>query len=161
AEAYAGVDGSPRLPSAAEIAEVRRGLAVRARWEPPELVGELLRLFRIPDGHLAFGWDGRAPIRIEAWPRGALHAPAELTPPPSGGELCGRAVALISGAVPRLVVRTFDSAAAAELERLPAIARRLREAPGFVVDLRGNPGGNFAYAERFVLELTDAPLRRL
>jgi C-terminal processing protease CtpA/Prc len=29
------------------------------------------------------------------------------------------------------------------------------------VDLRGNGGGNFGYAERFVLELTDATLRRL
>jgi Peptidase family S41 len=152
AEAYAGVDGAPRLPSGAAITRVRRRLASSPRWEPVALAEELLALFRTPDGHLAFGWEGSSPLRLEAWPHGG--AP----PPEADGE---PAVTLVPGAVPRLVVRTFDSAAAEALERLPAIARRLRELPAFVVDLRGNGGGNFGYAERFVLELTDATLRRL
>ncbi len=155
-EAYAGADGAPRLPSAGEIARARRALAARPRWSPASLAGALLDLFRCPDGHLAFGWDGRSPVRLEAWPREAREAP-ESAPDPVGGG----AVTLVPGAVPRLVVRTFDSAAAPERARLPAIARRLRGLPAFVVDLRGNGGGNFAYAESFVLELTDATLRGL
>ena len=154
-EAYAGVEGPlgpDRLPPAADIAAVRARLAARALWSPEELVEELVALFRCPDGHLAFGWDGRLPLRLEAWPRFL-----------GGGEARGEeeAVSLVPGAVPRLVVRTFDSAAAAELAALPAIARSLRRLPAFVVDLRGNGGGNFGYAERFVLELTDRTLRRL
>jgi hypothetical protein len=165
-EAYAGVDEGPRLPAEARIAAARALLAARARWAPMELVEVLVDLFRQPDGHLAFGWDGHTPLRLEAWPRAPhrdaspyarasaiLPDPSEPSDPP--------AVALVPGAVPRLSVRTFDSAAAPELEHLPAIARRLRELPAFVVDLRGNGGGNFGYAERFVLELTDATLRKL
>jgi hypothetical protein len=151
-DAYAGVDGAPRLPSAARIAAARARLAARARWEPAELAEALLDLFRRPDGHLAFGWDGRFKRRIEAWPH---EATGDL------GQTGDAAVTLVPGPVPRLVVRTFDSTAAPELERLPAMARRLRELPAFVLDLRGNGGGNFDYAERFVLELTDATLRRL
>lgn len=63
--------------------------------------------------------------------------------------------------VPVLAIRTFDSAAAAALATLPALADELRRAPAFVVDLRGNTGGNYLFAERFALALTDAPLRRL
>ncbi len=161
---------SPPLP---RIAWAHDALATRPRWEPEELAKALLRIFRRPDGHLAFGWDGRSPVRLSAWPHdtpimvGAPLAPADEAS--SAASLVdratapapGAAVALVRGAVPRLVVRTFDSAAAQELERLPAIARRLRELPVFVVDLRGNGGGNFRYAERFLLELTDAPLRGL
>jgi Peptidase family S41 len=153
-EAYAGVegtDGPEPLPPASRIAEVRARLAAQPRWSPEELVEELVALFRCPDGHLAFGWDGRLPLRVEAWPRLA-----------AGGEVRGEAaVGFVPGPVPRLIVRTFDSAAAAELAALPAIARSLRGLPAFVVDLRGNGGGNFGYAERFVLELTDRTLRRL
>jgi hypothetical protein len=157
-EAYAGVEGVPRLPPPEGIAAARALLAARARWAPAELVEVLVDLFRQPDGHLAFGWDGRSPLRLEAWPH--LPEPSPYTRA-SAVVSPGEDVTLLPGSVPRLVVRTFDSAAAPELERLPAVARRLRELPAFVVDLRGNGGGNFGYAERFVLELTDATLRRL
>ncbi|XXY52230.1 S41 family peptidase [Sorangium sp. So ce269] len=60
--------------------------------------------------------------------------------------------------VPVLAIRTFDSAAAAALAALPALAAELRRAPAFVVDLRGNTGGDYRFAERFALALTDAPL---
>ncbi len=150
-EAYAGVEGAGPLPAADRIAAVRERLAAEAWWTPEELVEELVALFRCRDGHLAFGWDGRWPQRVEAWPR-----------PAGAGEPRGdEAVALVPGAVPRLVVRTFDSAAAEDLARLPDLARELRRLPAFVVDLRGNGGGNFGYAERFILELTDRTLRRL
>jgi hypothetical protein len=158
AEAYAGVDGPP-LPPAGRIAATRARLAAGARWDPEALVAELAALFRRPDGHLAFGWDGRAPLRLAAWEPPAREEGARGERGDEEGEL--PAVYLVPGAVPRLVVRTFDTAAAAELSRLPAIARRLRELPAFVVDLRGNGGGNFGYAESFVLELTSATLRRL
>ena len=170
-EAYAGLDGLPRLPLPGRIAAARARIAARAWWEPAELATELADLFRMPDGHLAFGYGGHAPLRLAAWPwvgGGASPPEARLALAfPDGssvGEAAGdpgRAVELIEGRVPRLVLRTFDSAAAAELDRLPAIARRLRTAPAFVVDLRGNGGGNYRYAERFVLELTDARLARL
>jgi hypothetical protein len=151
-EAYPGVDGAPPGPDPRAIAETRARLASQPRWSPEELVLELAGLFRMPDGHLAFGWDGRSPLRIPAWPRPDVPARAndELSP-----------VELVPGVVPRLVVRTFDSTAAPALEELPALTRRLRELPAFVIDLRGNGGGNFGYAERFLLELTDAPLRAL
>jgi Peptidase family S41 len=155
-EAYAGVEGAEglnRLPPAGRIAEVRARLVARARWSPDELLEELVALFRCPDGHLAFGWGGHLPLRVEAFHEG----PRPRAPAPLGDE----AVTLVPGAVPRLVVRTFDSAAALELAALPSIARELRRLPAFVVDLRGNGGGNFGYAERFVLELTDRTLRRL
>ncbi len=157
-EAYAGVDGAEgplRLPPPARIAEVRARLAARARWSPEELLEELVGLFRCPDGHLAFGWGGRLPLRIGAFREGL---PARQRRARADGD---EAVTLVPGAVPRLVVRTFDSAAAKELAALPALARELRRLPAFVVDLRGNGGGNFGYAERFVLELTDRTLRRL
>jgi hypothetical protein len=168
-EAYAGAAGATapeatpagRLPSRAAISRARLEIAAQPRWEPADLAAELARLFRRPDGHLSFGWDGRAPLRLAAWPR-----PAAPPAPGETGEDAGllspaKAVALVPGPVPRLVVRTFDSAHAAELGALPAVARRLRALPAFVVDLRGNGGGNFVYAERFVLELTNATLERL
>ncbi|WP_437670660.1 S41 family peptidase [Sorangium sp. So ce131] len=79
--------------------------------------------------------------------RPALASPVELTRTPSG--------------VPVLAVRTFSAAAAPALEALPALVAELRRAPAFVVDLRGNAGGDYRYAERFALALTDAPLRAL
>jgi hypothetical protein len=164
-EAYAGAGGTAgaarRLPSPEAIARARAVIAARPRWEPAALAAELARLFRRPDGHLAFGWDGRAPLRLTAWP-GPTPPPAPGMGDEDGGHLgAGPAVEMVPGPVPRLVVRTFDSVHAAELEALPALGRRLRELPAFVVDLRGNGGGNFGYAERFVLELTDASLPRL
>jgi hypothetical protein len=152
-EAYAGVDGAPRLPEPERIAAAREEIQAEGRWMPEALVDRLADLLREPDGHLAFGWDGCSPLRLPAWP---LPRPEQAGPPPATG-----AVALVPGPVPRLVVRTFDSAAAEELAGLPALGRRLRELPAFVVDLRGNGGGNFGFAASFVLELTDAPLRAL
>jgi hypothetical protein len=174
-QAYAGLDGLPRLPLPGTIAAVRARLVARARWEPAELAIELAALFRVPDGHLAFGYGGHAPLRLAAWPWIGGEGSSPAAPPsrrvalafPDGSAVAGApgdprgAVELVPGKVPRLVLRTLDSAAAAELERLPALARRLRAAPAFVVDLRGNGGGNYQYAERFVLELTDARLARL
>jgi hypothetical protein len=60
-----------------------------------------------------------------------------------------------------LAIRTFDSAAEAELAVLPAVGESLRKERAFVVDLRGNAGGNYGFAERFVLSLTDRTLQRL
>jgi hypothetical protein len=166
-QAYAGIDGLPRLPLPATIAAARARLAARRRWEPADLTRELATLFHMPDGHLAFGYGGRAPLRIAAWPEASPPLDRVALAFPDGSSVGGDAarsrgaVELVAGAVPRLVIRTFDSAAAAELSDLPAIARRLRTTPAFVVDLRGNGGGNYGYAERFVLELTDAPLQRL
>ncbi|WP_197040963.1 S41 family peptidase [Chondromyces apiculatus] len=65
------------------------------------------------------------------------------------------------GEVPVLSIRTFESAAAEALEGLPAMAGTLRESPGFVLDLRGNGGGNYRYAEAFLLALTSEPMQRL
>jgi hypothetical protein len=80
---------------------------------------------------------------------------------PSAPSSIDRAVSLEPGDVPVLAVRTFDNAAVARLKELPAIARRLRTSKGFVVDVRGNGGGNYAFAEAFLLELTNATLRKL
>ena len=63
--------------------------------------------------------------------------------------------------IPVLRIRTLDSAEASALEQLPAYAETLRRAPAFVVDLRGNGGGNYTFAERFVAALTDRTLHRL
>src|SRR5262249_21320176 len=41
------------------------------------------------------------------------------------------------------------------------LARDLRDAPAFIIDLRGNTGGDYALAEPFVLALTDRTLRKL
>ena len=68
---------------------------------------------------------------------------------------------LTAGDVPVLTLRTFDNADVEALRELPRLGRRLRESPGFVVDLRGNGGGNYGFAEPFLLELTSAELRRL
>lgn len=155
-EAYAGVDGAPRTPrtpSHAALAAARARIRGQARWEPTELARLLRDHFQAPDGHLSFGYGGRAPLRLPAVPRvTAACAPQEPEPPVS---LTRR------GGVPVLAIRTFDSAAAAALERLPQLAAELRRAPAFVVDLRGNAGGNFRYAERFLMALTDEPVRRL
>src|SRR5262249_3348544 len=63
--------------------------------------------------------------------------------------------------VPVLAIRTFDPAARAALTRLPSIARDLRRRRAFIVDLRGNTGGDYALAEPFVLALTNRSLRKL
>lgn len=207
-EAYAGLDGQPRLPAAAAIAAERRKLAARDRWTPAALATELCALFGRPDGHLAFGYGGHAPLRLTAFPTReqpqqagspgdssaamlgvrlelredaprfatkathhlelhedapcsapdrSLFTPARLEPLAAGAE----AVRFADGRVPVVSIRTFDSAAKAALVELPAIAGRLRRKSGFVVDLRGNRGGNYSFAEAFVLALTDRTLQRL
>jgi C-terminal processing protease CtpA/Prc len=60
-----------------------------------------------------------------------------------------------------LEVRSFDNRNVVALSKLPALAETLRTAPAFVIDLRGNGGGNYSFAEAFVLALTDAELLRL
>ncbi|AUX45470.1 uncharacterized protein SOCE26_069610 [Sorangium cellulosum] len=153
AHAYAGLDGRPPSPSPRSIALAERALRRRAAWRPDDFARLLRDLFAAPDGHLAFGYGGPAPLRLAAAPpRSPLlpssgAPPVELTRTPSG--------------VPVLAVRTFSAAAAPALEALPALAAELRRAPAFVVDLRGNAGGDYRYAERFALALTDAPLRAL
>jgi hypothetical protein len=224
AEAYAGVDGAPRTPAPERIADARSQILDRARWEPADLARLLADIFRAPDGHLAFGYGGRAPLRIAPGARRQMfvsEAPIErvdadgalwlgeqrlsgcaidprggaLVPTPEGrfvisvfdaepaplacraaggapallplrparaARVAGRPVSLERrGDVPVLAIRTFDNAAAAALDTLPAMAAELRRAPAFVVDLRGNGGGNYLYAERFLLALTSEPVRRL
>jgi hypothetical protein len=198
-EAYAGLDGQPRLPDAAKIAALRKRLASRERWMPAELAEALFALFGRPDGHLAFGYGGRSPLRLTAFPtpnaaatpspingsaaaapslingsaaaapsliNGSAAGPASFARPVAEAGLDPRApssaaIRFTQGSVPVLAIRTFDSAAESALRLLPEIAARLREERAFVVDLRGNRGGNFAFAEAFVLALTDRPLRRL
>ncbi|WP_437619177.1 S41 family peptidase [Sorangium sp. So ce1151] len=184
-QAYAGLDGRSPSPSTRAIARAEGALRGRAAWRPDELARLLRDLFGAPDGHLAFGHGGRAPLRStaaprrppgpaprrfarassRARPRAAAAAAAPLpglprgaAPPRRPGH--GPPVELTRGrdGVPVLAIRTFDSAAAAALAALPALAAELRRAPAFVVDLRGNAGGDYRFAERFALALTDAPL---
>ncbi|WP_437730897.1 S41 family peptidase [Sorangium sp. So ce1335] len=147
--AYAGLDGRSPLPTPRALARARGALRGRAAWRPDELARLLRDLFAAPDGHLAFGHGGPAPLRWTVAP-----APPRRHGPP---------VELTRGAdgVPVLAIRTFSSAAAPALAALPALAAELRRAPAFVVDLRGNGGGDYRFAERFALALTDAPLRAL
>ncbi|WP_437686195.1 S41 family peptidase [Sorangium sp. So ce176] len=172
--AYAGLDGRSPSPSPPAIARAERALRGRASWRPGDLARLLHDVFAAPDGHLAFGHGGPAPLRLTAAPpagpapvcdRSAAAEAAPLPapprrpdPPPRPGH--GPPVELTRSpvGVPVLAVRTFDSAAAAALAALPALAAELRRAPGFVVDLRGNGGGDYRFAERFALALTDAPL---
>lgn len=181
-EAYAGLEGKPRLPAASKIAEARARLSATPRWEPRAFAGELRDLLGQPDGHLAFGYGGHAPLRLSAIPaREPLGATDLLRRVSAVGEEPRPAFTLAAmtttasfsvpshaakvsvtwDGVPTLAIRTFDSAARGELEKLPTIAARLRRAPAFVVDLRGNGGGNYAYAEAFALALTDRSLLRL
>jgi hypothetical protein len=186
-EAYAGLDGQPRLPDAALIAEARRRLASQIRWSPDAFAAELHALFGRPDGHLAFGYSGRSPLRLTAFPTPpgmdgknppALGAMAVAVPVPGSGSSTARpqltpmtatdeSAAAVhftppSGdRVPVVAIRTFDAAAEGTLSLLPTIARRLRTTKAFVVDLRGNHGGNYAFAEAFILALTDRTLKRL
>lgn len=183
-EAYAGLEGKPRLPAASKLAETRARLSTTPRWEPRAFAGELRALLGQPDGHLAFGYGGHAPLRLSALPTrereplgatdllrragavgeepspaftlAAMTTTAPFSVPPRAPK-----VSVTWDGVPTLAIRTFDSAARGELEKLPAIAARLRRAPAFVVDLRGNGGGNYAYAEAFALALTDRSLLRL
>lgn len=174
-EAYAGVDGAPRTPSEAALAAAQARIRGEARWEPAELARLLRDLFQTPDGHLRFGYGGRAPLWLTAVPprppaTPSIEGPARAERRPASIELVAARAAPASGppvsltrrgGVPVLAIRTFDSAAAEALERLPQLAAELRRAPAFVVDLRGNAGGNFRYAERFLMALTDEPVRRL
>jgi hypothetical protein len=230
-EAYAGVDGRPRTPSVAALEGARAHLRKLSRVEPRVFASLLRQLFWQPDGHLAFGWGGRSPLRLlaktsldpaisapvvdridgsGAWVRGGRllgcdepallatpegryalgvfepHAATELNcrvEQPNGASLevtlalhratraidrggpergaPSRAVELEPGKVPVLAIRSFDNAAEAELRELPRIARYLRDQPAFIVDLRGNSGGNYAFAEPFLLELTNTEFRRL
>ncbi|WP_437574225.1 S41 family peptidase [Sorangium sp. So ce887] len=184
--AYAGLDGRSPSPSPLAIARAQGALRSRAAWRPAELARLLRDVFAAPDGHLAFGHGGRAPLRLAATPPPATPPPgpaprlerataaetAPLAPPPRRRDAPPRrldsprrlghspAVELTRSrdGVPVLAIRTFSSAAAAALAALPALAAELRRAPAFVVDLRGNAGGNYLFAERFALALTDAPL---
>ena len=154
-EAYAGLDGVPRTPAPSALSAARARIRAEARWEPAELARLLREVFWAPDGHLAFGYGGRAPLRLPAAP--AMQRVSTL-----GAPRPAQAVSLERrGEVPVLAIRTFDSAAAEALEGLPAIAAELRREPAFVVDLRGNGGGNYRYAERFLLALTNETVRRL
>ncbi|MDC3960396.1 S41 family peptidase [Polyangium jinanense] len=150
ADAYAAPEGHAPLPPRARIDEARRVIQSRATWSPFELAFLLRDLLRADDGHLAFGHGGEKPLRLQALP-----APAA---PPSGA---APPVELVEGEVPVLAVRTFETAAAAALATLPRLAARLREAPAFVVDLRGNHGGNYTFAERFLLALAQGPILAL
>ncbi|XXX73431.1 S41 family peptidase [Sorangium sp. So ce134] len=190
--AYAGLDGRSPSPSPRAIARAEGALRGRAAWRPDELAQLLRGVFGAPDGHLAFGHGGRAPLRLAAAapaaaaPRLARAAdaraadaraadaraadaraadaraapcatpPRRLDPPRD----LGPPVELTRSrdGVPVLAIRTFSSAAAPALAALPALAAELRRAPAFVVDLRGNAGGDYLFAERFALALTDAPL---
>ncbi|WP_437285110.1 S41 family peptidase [Sorangium sp. So ce406] len=180
--AYAGLDGRSPLPPPRALARARAALRGRASWRPDELARLLRDLFEAPDGHLAFGHGGRAPLRSTADARPPPPGPAPRlvagSPPLSRAAAAGSAplpdlprrlapprrlgppVELTRSpvGVPVLAVRTFDSAAAAALAALPALAAELRRAPAFVVDLRGNAGGDYRFAERFARALTDAPL---
>ena len=150
AEAYAAPEGHAPLPPRAQIDETRRVIRSRERLSPFELATLLRDLLRADDGHLAFGHGGARPLRLEALP--APPAPPKSDAPP---------VEIVEGEVPVLVVRTFETAAAAALATLPRLAERLREARAFVVDLRGNRGGNYAFAERLVLTLARGPIHAL
>ncbi|WP_437567300.1 S41 family peptidase [Sorangium sp. So ce542] len=173
--AYAGLDGRSPAPSPHALARAAAALRARAAWRPGELARLLRDVFAAPDGHLAFGHGGRAPLRLTAAP---ATAPATAAPAPAAPATCagrgadapprrldaprrpGPPVALTRSrdGVPVLAIRTFSAAAAPALAALPARAAELRRAPAFVVDLRGNAGGNYLFAERFALALTDAPL---
>ncbi|MGK3991971.1 S41 family peptidase [Sorangium sp. So ce1024] len=188
--AYAGPDGRSPLPPPSALARARDALRGRAAWRPDELARLLRDLFAAPDGHLAFGHGGHTPLRLTVAsqpPPGAAplllaSAPRPATAPLVDGAPVMNGAPLVdlplpaapprrpvppveltrrADGVPVLAVRTFDSAAAAALASLPTLAAELRRAPAFVVDLRGNGGGDYRFAERFALALTDAPLRGL
>ncbi|MDC0747638.1 S41 family peptidase [Polyangium mundeleinium] len=150
ADAYAAPEGHAPLPPRARIDETRRVIRSRATWSPFEFATLLRDLLRADDGHLAFGYGGERPLRLDALP--APPAPPVIAAPP---------VELVEGEVPVLVVRTFETAAAEALATLPRLAERLRVAPAFVVDLRGNRGGNYTFAERFLRALAHGPIHAL
>ncbi|WP_437950332.1 S41 family peptidase [Sorangium sp. So ce296] len=180
--AYAGLDGRSPAPSPRALARAAAALRGRAAWRPDELARLLRDVFAAPDGHLAFGHGGRAPLRLTVAPAPAAPAPADPALAPAAPATCaGRGADARTEAPPRrleaprlpgppveltrsrdgvpvLAIRTFSTAAAPALAALPAFAAELRRAPAFVVDLRGNAGGNYLFAERFALALTDAPL---
>ncbi|AKT39170.1 uncharacterized protein CMC5_033170 [Chondromyces crocatus] len=226
-EAYAGVDGGQRSPSAHALTRAHARVQAKPRWEPEELTRLLRDVFQRPDGHLSFGYGGQAPLRLMAGPRrrpyvtapiervdadgglwlgeerfagctlgargvevlptpegrfvlgvfavgpetaevpcfSAEGAPAQLALHTTDAEVAPRATGAVTftrqGEVPVLSIRTFDNGAALELDTLPAMAAALRTTPGFVLDLRGNGGGNYRYAEAFLLALTDEPMQRL
>jgi hypothetical protein len=176
-EAYAGVDGQPRLPAPAQIVAARRMLAASASWAPAALAEELRALFGRPDGHLVFGYGGPSPLRLTTVPpqnrlgerdliacRAEQESPLDFFLRPARFEPAqpsSTAISVTFGDVPVLAIRTFDSAAQGALRALPEIATRLRHAPAFVVDVRGNGGGNYTFAEAFILALTDRTLKRL
>jgi hypothetical protein len=152
ADAYAAPEGTSAVPPAERIDETRASLRAHETWAPRALATLLRDLFRADDGHLAFGYGGRSPLRLEALaaPPAPVERSAERAP-----------IELIEGDVPVLVVRTFESASAPRLAALPRLASRLRRAPAFVVDLRGNHGGNYTFAEALLLALADGPIRAL
>jgi hypothetical protein len=150
AEAYAAPEGRSPLPPRERIEEARRTLAAQPTWSPLALSTLLRDLFRTDDGHLAFGHGGKSPLRLVA-----LDAPVEAP------RVARLPVELVPGDVPVLAVRTFESAAEGVLSELPRYAEQLSRAPAFVIDLRGNHGGNYELAERFLLSLATGPVRAL
>jgi len=150
ADAYAAPEGRAPIPPRAQIDEARRVIRSRPSWAPDDLALLLCELFRASDGHLAFEHGGAHPRRFEAL--SAPNAPPRVAPSP---------VELIAGDVPVLAVRTFETAASGALAELPRFAERLRRERAFVLDLRGNRGGNYTFAERFLLALTNGPIRAL
>lgn len=150
AEAYAAPEGRSPLPPRERIDEARRTLGSQPTWSPRELSTLLRDLFRHDDGHLAFGHGGKSPLRLAA-----LDSPVER---PRKARL---PVELVPGDIPVLAVRTFESAAEGALSTLPRYAEHLSRAPAFVIDLRGNHGGNYDLAERFLLSLAAGPVRAL
>jgi hypothetical protein len=172
-EAYAG----ELALEPADVARSRQRIAARATWSPAELAAELAGLFDVRDEHLAFDYGGPLPLRGLSAAQQALADLGPWLPEGPGAEPShdgltwiaagasarpvGPPVELTPGPVPVLAIRTFDNRAETWLRDLPGLARRLTRAPGFVVDLRGNGGGNFAFAEAFLLELTDDDLTLL
>jgi hypothetical protein len=149
AAAYAGVEGADAAPPRHRVDAARRAIAARERWEPDALAAVVASLFAAADGHLA----------IEARPGHALRL--GLARAPAAPARGGAAVELEDGDVPVLTVRSFAAAESSALAALPELARRLRDRPAFVVDLRGNAGGDFGLAEPLALELASGPVRTL
>jgi hypothetical protein len=132
-------------------------------------------LLPTPDGRWVLGVFGEAPAWQTASTAGAaalsctmvddsgtLPLSLELNESPTAARTPQQPqVSFDEGPVPVLTLRSFDNRSVAALRELPAIAARLRRASGFVVDLRGNGGGNYSFAEAFLLALTDRELMRL
>lgn len=177
ADAYAAPEGLAPTPDPRALAGARSAIAARSTWEPRELARLFRDLFRKPDGHLVWEVPGETrahffalePSEREGDGDGASkfaflgstmsRAEGSQSPPfeaasRGAGPDEGPVVSLQRGEVPVLRIATFDSAHAPELARLPELADHLRASKTFVIDLRGNRGGNFQFALDFLLSLT-------